>query len=55
VAKRIESAKRLPEDGQERIAANVIDKDSGLSVVAGLHVIDGSWEFYGKRSDLCFP
>ena len=37
VAKRIEPAKRLQEEGQQRIAANVIDNDSGLSVVAGLN------------------
>ena len=50
VAKRIEPAKRLQEEGQQRIAANVIDNDSGLSVVAGRHVVYDSRKFYGERA-----
>jgi hypothetical protein len=50
VAKHIEPAQRLPEDGQERIPVGLVDKDGGLSVAARGHVINGSWEFYAEGS-----
>jgi len=36
--------------GSERVAANVIDNNSGLSVVAGRHGIVGSREFWEERA-----
>jgi hypothetical protein len=50
MTKHIEPAQRLPKDGQERIPVDVIDKDGGLGVAAGGHVIDGSREFYAEGS-----
>ena len=50
MAKHIEPAQRLPKDGQERIPVDVVDKDGGLGVAAGFHVIDGSREFDAEGS-----
>lgn len=50
MTKHIEPAQRLPKDGLERIPVDVIGNDGDLGVAAGCHVIDGSREFYAKRS-----
>lgn len=50
MTKHIEPSERLPEDGQEGVPVDAIDKSGGLGIAAERHVTDGSWGFYAVGS-----